>query len=388
MDLDITPSELEEMVLTSKNPSAIGVRRIKNTTAAIVLFSGQKVPRYVRVGMSIHNCSLYRRQLDVCYACGQLGHRADVCPNPEKTICRGCGTSEPAEDHQCTPKCSLCGGPHPTADKACQKRFQVPYIVKQRRRERQLQAKDFPSLDPPKEPRGRSQTRGRSTSKARKDSPRSLSRRADRSNSRPARVRLQSPDRPSTRSWAEKVKTTPKQVKGGITPEHTSNEREVELLRMIEQLRAEVRELRKAEEKKEPNTAKIALPEKAPETDKGAGNPSKKLKRAEEEVSEIQNLRRDMMAMFQQVNENIMQLTNAVSTLNSKMEEHDKRIINLEQHILAMQNPNLPEYPEQPLQVRLGRLGNNQARTSPYVARPGRTTTPLDTNNGNANSGN
>ncbi|KAH7982188.1 hypothetical protein HPB52_003380 [Rhipicephalus sanguineus] len=57
--------------------------------------------------------------MDVCHACGKLGHRADVCPSPEESICSGCGTPKPEESHQCSPKCGLCGGPHMTADKDC-----------------------------------------------------------------------------------------------------------------------------------------------------------------------------------------------------------------------------------------------------------------------------
>ncbi|KAL1433480.1 hypothetical protein MTO96_001846 [Rhipicephalus appendiculatus] len=73
-------------------------------------------------GASMLRCTLYRRQTDICYACGRLGHRADVLPAPENTICRGCGTASPAEDHECSPKCALCAGPHLTADKTCKQR--------------------------------------------------------------------------------------------------------------------------------------------------------------------------------------------------------------------------------------------------------------------------
>ncbi|XP_049270289.1 E3 ubiquitin-protein ligase UBR3-like [Rhipicephalus sanguineus] len=62
-------------------------------------------------------CSLYRKHVDICYVCGKLGHRADVCPNPGETICRGCEIKNPDEQHQCDPTCKLCGGHHPTADK-------------------------------------------------------------------------------------------------------------------------------------------------------------------------------------------------------------------------------------------------------------------------------
>lgn len=87
-------------------------------------------------GVSLLRCTLYKRQTDVCYARGGLGHRADVCPNPNKIVCRGCGLASPLDDHQCSPKCALCGGPHPTADRTCKQRFQVPSDVQRRRRRR------------------------------------------------------------------------------------------------------------------------------------------------------------------------------------------------------------------------------------------------------------
>lgn len=79
---------------------------------------------------------MHRKQIDVCYACGRVGHRIDVCPDPSNKICRGCGISNPAEDHECVPKCGLCGGKHLTADKACKARFKTPYVVRRRRWER------------------------------------------------------------------------------------------------------------------------------------------------------------------------------------------------------------------------------------------------------------
>ncbi|KAH8018390.1 hypothetical protein HPB51_003962 [Rhipicephalus microplus] len=34
----------------------------------------------------------------------------------------GGGLASPAEEHQCTPKCTICGGPHLTADRKCKQR--------------------------------------------------------------------------------------------------------------------------------------------------------------------------------------------------------------------------------------------------------------------------
>ncbi|KAL1466695.1 hypothetical protein MTO96_026462 [Rhipicephalus appendiculatus] len=128
------------MVVNRRNPEALGVRRIKRTPTIVVLFEGQKVPKHVYFEGVRYPCTLYRRQVDVCYACGELGHRSDVCPNGEgQKKCRGCGMSSPLEDHQCDPKCSICGGAHQTADRKCRHRFQMPYIVRQRRRRRRRQ---------------------------------------------------------------------------------------------------------------------------------------------------------------------------------------------------------------------------------------------------------
>ncbi|KAL1482823.1 hypothetical protein MTO96_013702 [Rhipicephalus appendiculatus] len=70
-------------------------------------------------------------QVDVCCACGDLGHRADVCPKGEgQKKCRGCGMQTPSQDHQCDPQCAICGGAHQTADRKCSKRFQVPCVVR------------------------------------------------------------------------------------------------------------------------------------------------------------------------------------------------------------------------------------------------------------------
>lgn len=147
IDLELNDSQLRELIVTKRNPNALEVKRIKNTTAVTILFQGMQVPSHIYCGASIVRCTLFRRHTEVCYNCGNIGHRADVCPNPSATWCRNCGLKTPPEGHQCTPHCTLCGGPHPTADKDCKRKFQVPYIVRQRRRRRRNQ-------------RGRSRSRG------------------------------------------------------------------------------------------------------------------------------------------------------------------------------------------------------------------------------------
>ncbi|XP_075743945.1 putative cation-transporting ATPase 13A5 [Rhipicephalus microplus] len=126
----------------------------------------------------------------------------------------------PSPDHQCDPTCAICGGAHPTADRKCRKRFQVPYIVRQRRRRRRRRARrgsdtaggeeglaeeeSFSSAHRSRSAsRGRSRSRGRSGSKSRsgsrgRDKGSSRSRSRGRSGSK-GRVQKQM-------SWADKAR--------------------------------------------------------------------------------------------------------------------------------------------------------------------------------------
>ncbi|KAH7935778.1 hypothetical protein HPB52_013458 [Rhipicephalus sanguineus] len=115
-----TDQQLDEAILNSRNPTAIGVKRIKNTRAVIVLF--------------------------------EVGHRADVChkSTEEKEKCHNCRLSIPSdtrETNSCTPKCKLCGGAHITGDRSCKKRYHVPYIVRKRRRDRRSRSRADPEED-------------------------------------------------------------------------------------------------------------------------------------------------------------------------------------------------------------------------------------------------
>lgn len=133
---DESPEDIVNNLVTQRNPGVLHAKRMGTTDNIIVLFDGFHVPRHVYYGPMLVRCSLYRKHIDVCYACGRLGHRSDVCPNPADKICRGCGSSNPPSDHRCEPRCQLCGKDHLTGDRVCKARYKTPYIVKRRRLER------------------------------------------------------------------------------------------------------------------------------------------------------------------------------------------------------------------------------------------------------------
>ncbi|KAH8019325.1 hypothetical protein HPB51_018936 [Rhipicephalus microplus] len=84
VDADLPDFELQRLFVSSHNPTLMGVRRIKDTTTIILLFDGLKVPNYVRCGMLLLRCTLYKRQIYTCRNCGCVGHRQDVCPTPSE----------------------------------------------------------------------------------------------------------------------------------------------------------------------------------------------------------------------------------------------------------------------------------------------------------------
>lgn len=131
-----TAADIRDNIIHPGNPTAIEAHRIGESTAVLVLFQGQKVPSTVKYGATLVRCSLYRQHHQVCcQTCGKIGHRQDVCPQPNVKVCFACGKPNPSEAHaeDCKPRCKLCNGPHPTGAPGCSNRFKMPYLVKKRR---------------------------------------------------------------------------------------------------------------------------------------------------------------------------------------------------------------------------------------------------------------
>ncbi|KAH7965807.1 hypothetical protein HPB49_011246 [Dermacentor silvarum] len=105
----------------------------------VITFLGKTVPYYIEFSGLLLRCYLYKRTVPHCRTCNETGHREDVCPRPPATPkCRECGTSLVTEQHECHPRCSLCGGNHPTAAKTCPNRFLPP--VNRRKPQQALRA--------------------------------------------------------------------------------------------------------------------------------------------------------------------------------------------------------------------------------------------------------
>lgn len=152
---------LEGLNINGFNPLVIDARRMGKTKSFLITFEEEKVPRRVVLSGITFKCFLYKKRYEVCYKCGGLGHRSDVCDS-EVTKCRGCGMTSPPEGHQCTPQCQLCGKEHYTGDKRCKNLFRTPYIVKKRQWEAKQEAEEAKQED-----RRNSRSRDRSGSRTR-----------------------------------------------------------------------------------------------------------------------------------------------------------------------------------------------------------------------------
>ncbi|KAH7974045.1 hypothetical protein HPB49_008829 [Dermacentor silvarum] len=93
-------------------------------------------------------CYLYKKKYEVCVTCGKLGHRADVCPNPDDVRCRGCGAANPESNHSCEPRCLLCKKAHLLGDNKCREIYRMPYIIKKRLWEKKMEQEKLQAQAP------------------------------------------------------------------------------------------------------------------------------------------------------------------------------------------------------------------------------------------------
>lgn len=104
----------------------ITARMIGTTKSAAITFFGPTLPRTVYYYGGELRCYPFRPTIQVCKVCREKGHRADVCPHPDRPICRLCGLTNPTDGHPCSISCASCGEAHPTGDPTCKKRLKPP----------------------------------------------------------------------------------------------------------------------------------------------------------------------------------------------------------------------------------------------------------------------
>ena len=124
----------------------------KSGRTVLITFEGKTAPRYVCFIWEAYPVSEYRPRPLVCFACHELGHKSEVCPNKTKR-CGECGHSHDGMD-DCTlpPKCRNCEGPHSATSAKCPKRK----IPDRRKPPVQRKSDKRPSQfnnGPPKQPR-------------------------------------------------------------------------------------------------------------------------------------------------------------------------------------------------------------------------------------------
>lgn len=122
-----TPAEelKANLRVRTQGVKVLAARMLGRSSTAVVTFDGPRLPKQVIYYGGEMWCYAYRPTRQVCYACGQQGHRTDVCPSPESKTCRQCGSQNPVEGHECTPKCLLCGGDHAAGTKDCKMRLKT-----------------------------------------------------------------------------------------------------------------------------------------------------------------------------------------------------------------------------------------------------------------------
>ncbi|KAH7973675.1 hypothetical protein HPB49_003817 [Dermacentor silvarum] len=132
--ITINPAETAQRIkseLEWSQGSILAVRKLGDSTAAVVTFEGTKLPRFIFYHSVVAYVRPYKKTIPACSLCGTIGHRPSACPRPTPGRCTRCGTqvqvtSEGLAEHECNPTCLLCSGPHETGARGCPGKYRKP----------------------------------------------------------------------------------------------------------------------------------------------------------------------------------------------------------------------------------------------------------------------
>ncbi|KAH7946491.1 hypothetical protein HPB51_028527 [Rhipicephalus microplus] len=81
--------------------SVVGVQKLGNSNAVVLPFEGRTVPYNIFYRGGAIFVRHYRKTTPVCMQCGTVGHRTNVCANPNIVRCSTCGAMIPEAGNKC-----------------------------------------------------------------------------------------------------------------------------------------------------------------------------------------------------------------------------------------------------------------------------------------------
>ncbi|KAH7960472.1 hypothetical protein HPB49_020132 [Dermacentor silvarum] len=132
--ITINPAETPQRIkseLEWSQGAILAVRKLGDSTAAVVTFEGTKLPRFIFYHSVVAYVRPYKKTIPACSLCGTIGHRPSACPRPTPGRCTRCGTQvqvtlEGLAEHECNTTCLLCSGPHETGVRGCLGKYRKP----------------------------------------------------------------------------------------------------------------------------------------------------------------------------------------------------------------------------------------------------------------------
>ncbi|KAG0433215.1 hypothetical protein HPB47_020124 [Ixodes persulcatus] len=246
--------------------------------------------------------------------------------------CIGCG-EKTDRDHQCTPKCKLCGGPYVTGHKECKNKFKTPYIVKRRQWERKElgltaekagtgnpppknTAEDFPQLRP-RNSRSRTPKRTAFRSRSRSAGGKaktSWAQVAEQSGSKEMKA-LKEANKQQARKIAELEETIKRMAADMAAMKERKQKTEEKALAKEDEVSVEMVEEPPAK-RKIPDGSRFRRPEENQDRRQEFKSLSARVDRLEEKVDSLDNRLTSMenrfMAMFTKITERLDTLTSLI----------------------------------------------------------------------------